>query len=900
MSKTVSPTSSVRAILASALLCLASYPILASAQQQEAASRASADDASSQATVPEVEDVEAAFAEARALLATGADSAQWAEGVEKLRIAADGGVVSAMLQLGDALVEGRFGLEAEPEAAVPYYQLAADAGEVNGLLRLGNLYRDGAAGLEPDGSAASRFYEEAIAADNNAARRYLGTLLLEGRLIDADPDRGVALYQEAIAQGDASAAIGLANIYRDGTGIAPDPSRAVALLEPLAEAGNTSALNALGDIYRAGGQGLTADPEKARDYFALAADLDNSTAARKLADMMIRGEGGSADFAGGVALLSERAEAGDDAVLLPLGDYYADTALAESDAGMAAEFYERAAAAGNVTALLRLGALYRDGGPGLAADGARARAYFEEAIDQGNNAGRRALAEMLLSGTAIEADPAAGEALYRAAIAEGDNASVLQLAEAYRTGLGVAADGAMAAAVLEPLAASDNVSALNALGDLYRTGAPGLPADPDAAKANFAQAQQLGNSTAARKIADMIIRGEGAEPDFEGGLSILRSLGGEGNPSIALAIGDYYADASLGNVDADQAVANYRQAASDGSVAGLLRLADLYRTGTEGLPPNGELAVAALQEASDAGNNVARRTLAGMLVAGDLGQKDVDRGLALLDAAMGEGDRQAALLLGEFRSNGRYMPADYDEAMRAFDAAIAAGHPSAEVSKALALTSGPLAREYKAEGVELLKAAVAREVPTARLALAQAQLAGRVDGDGLADAMATLGPAIEADDSAAIRFLIGFYRDGQRNVARPDLAAARQLVEQKAGVLGAPRVALENMLILAKEPGSSGRLGAFDAYFQVLEPQTRSSAVILIHAANLNAYVYLLQRGLAEKGLYDGVPNGQLGRTTINAVAAFCSSAGIRSVCDRGPLTPQAARAIANALFVNQ
>ena len=74
--------------------------------------------------------------------------------------------------------------------------------------------------------------------------------------------------------------------------------------------------------------------------------------------------------------------------------------------------------------------------------------------------------------------------------------------------------------------------------------------------------------------------------------------------------------------------------------------------------------------------------------------------------------------------------------------------------------------------------------------------------------------------------------------------------------------------------------------------------LIRLQAANLNAYVYLLQAELGERGLYEGAANGMLGRGTIAAISSFCSETGIRDVCDRGPLTSRAARALAGALFV--
>src|SRR5690606_23454186 len=141
--------------------------------------------------------------------------------------------------LGDYFADPAFG-NFDAVTAIGYYQRAADGGNVNGLLRIGTLYRDGRPELPVNGPAAAGYFAKAIEADNNAARRYLGEMLLSGTIVEPDVPAGLALYQEAIARGDSAAALQLAWAYRDGLGVVADGARAQALLQPLAEAGNTS------------------------------------------------------------------------------------------------------------------------------------------------------------------------------------------------------------------------------------------------------------------------------------------------------------------------------------------------------------------------------------------------------------------------------------------------------------------------------------------------------------------------------------------------------------------------------------------------------------------------------------------------------------------------------------
>jgi TPR repeat protein len=92
----------------------------------------------------------------------------------------------------------------------------------------------------------------------------------------------------------------------------------------------------------------------------------------------------SAQTAGIDAALLARANAGDAAAQVLVGESYAAGKGVERDLKQAAEWYRKAAEKGDVAGELHLAALYRDGGKGFARDMAQAAAWFRKAAEQGD------------------------------------------------------------------------------------------------------------------------------------------------------------------------------------------------------------------------------------------------------------------------------------------------------------------------------------------------------------------------------------------------------------------------------------------------------------------------------------------------------------------------------------
>jgi TPR repeat protein len=102
-----------------------------------------------------------------------------------------------------------------------------------------------------------------------------------------------------------------------------------------------------------------------------------------------------------VALLA-RANAGDAAAEVAVGESYAAGTGVARDSKLAAEWYQKAAEKGDVNAELHLAALYRDGGKGFPRDMAQAAAWYQKSAEQGDVGAQGTLGTLYSMGQGVE------------------------------------------------------------------------------------------------------------------------------------------------------------------------------------------------------------------------------------------------------------------------------------------------------------------------------------------------------------------------------------------------------------------------------------------------------------------------------------------------------------------
>jgi len=561
------------------------------------------------------------------------------------------------------------------------------------------------------------------------------------------------------------------------------------------------------------------------------------------------------------------------------------------------KYLNQAAEAGVIEANKVLGNVYATGRFGQPVDINKAIQAYQTASDAGDVEASVSLASLIL-GTRI--DPASRQKAFdilAKAARSGDLRASNYLGGLYANGNAVTSDGARALHYFDRGIVIGNSDAILGAGDLYRQGAIGVDPDPDKALALYMEIANTGSQGARRRIADMFVRGEGVSQDFAGGKGILDSLIAQGDTTALIQLGDYYADGQYVVASPDKALSAYTSAAQAGDATGYLRLATVYSNGLPGVRPSQTLAMRNFQNAIDLGSNTARRTLADLLLAGTFLGPDPKRAINLYSEAAAAGDDRSALQLGRIYSRDEPYQADYKLAEQFFELAINLGNTNATIERARAYATGPLASRHRKEALDTLENAVASKIPGAAATMADLQLAGAFPSKGTKGVIPMLIEHARDGDVDAARYLLGLYRDGYGALLQPDRQAAADFLDTVSAELGPDITAIERIKLLATTARSPESYKGISEQFALLGSQDSMKALRDLRRKNAGAYVYVVQKRLADRGIYGGPLSGILDSRTISAFNAACEAADALRTCAPGPLTDITATVIGSYLF---
>ncbi|MBO9587047.1 tetratricopeptide repeat protein [Devosia sp.] len=801
------------------------------------------------------------------------------QAVELLEEVSKAGDPWVLITLGDLYAGG---LVPPAEKAIPYFEKAAATGNTAALTRLAQAYQTGLGTEAADPAKSREFWEAAVAKGDSFAGINLALLLLDdgGRVA---VDRAVKLLDAGAARGEAWPATILADLLVRGEKVPQDAQRAVALLAPLADEGSAAAQVALSDIYAKGAGDVIADPSRAFALVDAAYKQGEAQAASRLGFMLVRGEGTKQDISRGMGLLDQAVSRSTDPWLaIDVGALLAAGDVVPVDGDRAIAMFKKAADLGSAAGLFRLGISYRDGVGDVEPDPVMARTYLGRAADMGDNASRVTLAQMLLASD-VRADVDKGVILLEAAAEEHDAWGTTSLAALLLEGRVLPKDGERVRALLEPLAEEGSAAALAMLGDLYVKGADPIAADPPVGRGYYEKAAALGELGAKNKLGLMLLAGEAG--DVGRGLQLLREVAEAGDGWAKIQLGDALTQGGAVDVDAVAARDYYQRALDQGIAAGAVKLGLLYLNGAGTLRPDPVKAAEFFEAAAADGDDLARIQLALMHFEGRGVARDVAQSLTLLgDAA--QDSAWANGILGGYYADGRFGEPDYAKARDYFDRAVALGDASGSFRFGGLLSSGPLAKEHREEGLELVRGAVSQGIPGAAVEMARLEMMGVAGAGGGKAAEQRLLAEVKRENPAALRLLLQLYRAGGGGLS-PSIAKAKASLDQYGGLLQPDAATFESMALQAAGPPTLDAMQAVGDSFGKLGAGDVTQAVQMLFWSNKNAYVYVLQQQLKKAERYGGPLDGRLTRGTIAALNAACrESSSETRVCSMGPLTP--------------
>ncbi len=454
------------------------------------------------------------------------------------------------------------------------------------------------------------------------------------------------------------------------------------------------------------------------------------------------------------------------------------------------------------------------------------------------------------------------------------------------------------------------------------------PADP-ATASSPATASDPG---ALRAEGLALIYGQGGQTaDVAGGVALLERAVAAGDARARAELGGMLVDGYYVPPDPARGVALLEEAVAQGDTRAMAALGGALLWG-RAAPADPVRARALLQQAVDAGDAGARSLLGEQLVGGWVLPRDVPAGRALLEAGVAAGEVKAETALSGLLLYGIGLDKDPAQARALAEAAAERGS-----SKALRQVGEMLmwGQSAPAEAEALLTRAGEMGDGAAWAILAEGAMYGYLEGGGAAsrakfdgfaakaraagnerievlDAtrqmwginMVASGPktlerletAAAAGNALAAQNLVVLLRDGNQMNLWPDRDAAAAALARHAAVLG-PDASwrLERTIEAARARQPAAWAAVAKAVAERPDLASKEFGQDL-YKANPNVAVYVLQRKLADAGLYAGRPNGLATHDTLRALYKACRKLPDDPACGDSVMRPD----ILGAIFAAQ
>lgn len=213
------------------------------------------------------------------------------KGREWLKKAIEAKEYSAYLALGDY----EENVKKDLKAALAEYERGKDAGQIDCMLRTADFYLEGKS-VEKDADRGIALLRKAAEAGNPIANFRIAAQLLAAEKPEVANLLGGYGYLLAAANGnlpDAQNELGL--LYLSGKMGVADTSAGIAWLTRAAQGGNAQAQNNLATVYERGITGLPRNIENAGQLYALAANQGHGPATLALARLVYQGVGTKSD-----------------------------------------------------------------------------------------------------------------------------------------------------------------------------------------------------------------------------------------------------------------------------------------------------------------------------------------------------------------------------------------------------------------------------------------------------------------------------------------------------------------------------------------------------------------------------------------------------------------------------
>lgn len=413
---------------------------------------------------------------------------------------------------------------------------------------------------------------------------------------------------------------------------------AVELAKPLAEKGVAEAIYLLGFAHETG-NGATASPDKAMEYYRKGMEKGHADSVFRLAFMLIATQD-EKQLKEAQTILEKQALSDPAVSGRILGEaYLLGSFTGKPDAEKAVEWWDKAIKAGDVSSML-FNARFYDGQLGFPekSDPSLAMKYFQMASDAGNPAAMVAVGSRLLFGKTASKDEARAIKLLNKAIESKEYTAHLALGTYQET---IKKDSKAALAEYERGKDAGNLESMVIAAGYYIEG-KGTAKDVPRGLQILQKAAEAGSAQAHLMLAANSLQGE--KPDISSGYVHLVAAANAGLATAQNDLGLFYLTGKLGAADVSAAVSWFGRSAQSNFAAAQNNLAALHERGT-GVAQDYGKAAQLYALAAQQGHAAATLALARFHAAGAATEVDKPRAWALGKIAAERGEANAAAFL---------------------------------------------------------------------------------------------------------------------------------------------------------------------------------------------------------------------------------------------------------------
>lgn len=382
---------------------------------------------------------------------------------------ADRGDKDAMYNLADCFWSGKGGVSQDYERALYWYLKAAKKGHNPSRFMAAYCYLYGI-GTNPSWVSALEYANKAISKGYSAAY-WIKAQLYKDKYLTGPIQNYKDNLMLAAKGGYGKAQSELGVLFLIGSeqySIVQDDGTAYYWISQAAENNDAVGLLYLGICYDSGIR-VTANHEKAMEYYNTSAQLGNADAQAMVGYAYLTGNGVAVNYTTAYQYLKAAADQGNAYAYRKIGDIYYYGLGVEENNNTALEMYKYAANHGDADSMCHLAYMYGNG-IGASEDNALMYKYYKQAADLDNAAGQCGLGDCYMNGYGVAKNEYTAFSWYKKSADQNNALALYRLAYCYKNGSGAAYNTDNYIAYLRKAADLNYASAMSSLAFEYYSG----------------------------------------------------------------------------------------------------------------------------------------------------------------------------------------------------------------------------------------------------------------------------------------------------------------------------------------------------------------------------------------------------------------------------------------------